>query len=71
MIVSASGLLEGGDRIGVCIVVGCNVTQNIGMNMLTSRVHDAWCLDVADRHRGHVVMMKMFVESRQTTHVLS
>ena len=39
------------------------------MNMLTSRVLDAWCLDVADRHRGQVVMMKMFVELRQITHV--
>ena len=55
-----------------CVTVGCcYVIQNIGMNMLTSRVHDAWCLDVADRHRGHVVMMKMNVELRQTTRVLS
>ena len=36
----------------------------------TSRVHVAWCLDVADRHRGQVVMMKMFVELRQTNSVL-
>ena len=47
------------------------VTQNIGMNMLTSRVHDAWYLDVADRHCGQVIMMKMYVESRQTNSVLS
>ena len=46
--------------------VGCCVTQSIGTDMLTSRVHDAWCLDVSYRHRGQVIMMKTFVVLRQT-----